>query len=229
MTIRTRTLLSAVALAAMMSVAQAQTTANQTAANQDATNQDHGVHHPDGAAATPAQPTPGQPGMPMGMDQMRSMMGGMMGQQNGPSGMMGGPAATMPMMPMMRSMMMGQAGGMGAMGMGAMGLPFEHVEGRIAFLKAELKITDAQAPQWNAFADVLRANAQAQRAMHEQMGRGGASTGWPERLAFQQKALSTRLEALKALEAAARPLYAVLSDEQKALADQLLGSSMGMM
>ena len=34
---------------------------------------------------------------------------------------------------------------------GMMGMA-DHVEGRIAFLKVELKITDAQMPQWNAFA-----------------------------------------------------------------------------
>ena len=39
------------------------------------------------------------------------------------------------------------------MGMG------DHIEGRIAFLKAELKITDAQLPQWNTFADALRSDA----------------------------------------------------------------------
>ena len=39
----------------------------------------------------------------------------------------------------------GMMGMMGMMGMGG------HTEGRIAFLKAELKITDAQTPQWNAF------------------------------------------------------------------------------
>ena len=34
-----------------------------------------------------------------------------------------------------------------------------HVEGRLAFLKTELKITDAQLPLWNAVADAVRANA----------------------------------------------------------------------
>ncbi|MBP2311821.1 Spy/CpxP family protein refolding chaperone [Azospirillum soli] len=237
----TRTTLPAFALAAMMSVAQAQTT----------TDQDHNAHHPGGTApTTQAQPAPapapqaqpskpgapmigqgmgsgaivqsgtqaqsGQPDMMMTMDQMRSMMGSMMGQQDGQSGMMG-PG----MMSMMRPMMMGQQG--------AMGLPFEHVEGRIAFLKAELKITDAQAPQWNAFADTLRANAKAHQAMHEQMTKGGLPSAWPDRLTLQQKALSTRLEALKALETAAKPLYAVLTDEQKTLADRLLTGPMGMM
>ena len=56
-------------------------------------------------------------------------------------------------------------GGMMPMGMGPMGMgpggrqPFQHIEGQIAFFKAELKVTDAQAPQWNAFADALRASA----------------------------------------------------------------------
>lgn len=222
----TRKMLPALALTAMMSVAQAQTT----------TDQDHSAHHPDGAAptaqaqpapalapiqATPTQPTPGaqaqgaQPGM-MNMDQMRSKMGGMSGQQDGQSGMMGSA-----MMSMMRPMMMGQQG--------AMGLPLEHVEGRIAFLKAELGITDAQAQPWSAFVDTLRANAKAHQAMHEQMTRGDMPSSWPARLAFQQKALSTRLDALKALETAAKPLYAVLTDEQKTLADKLLTGPMGMM
>jgi hypothetical protein len=124
------------------------------------------------------------------------------------------------MMPMMRQMM-GQQGGMG--------MPFEHTEGRIAFLKTELKITDAQTPQWNAFADALRANAKTHQAMHEQMTKGGMPSSWPERLTFQQKALSARLDGLKALEAAAKPLYAVLTDDQKKLADQLLSGPMGMM
>ena len=245
----THTMLPAFTLAAIMSVAQAQT----------ATDQDHTAHHPGGAATTAqAQPAPaptpsqpmqdarpgtpgnapmmgqgmgsgaivqpgnqqpgGQPGMMMNMDQMRQMMGGMMGQQDGQSGMMGNMGA---MMPMMRQMMMGQQGGMG--------LPFEHAEGRIAFLKTELRITDAQTPQWNAFADTLRANAKAHQAMHEQMAKGGMPSSWLERLAFQQKAMSTRLDGLKALETAAKPLYAVLTDDQKKLADQLLSGPMGMM
>jgi len=246
----TRTMLPAFALAAMMSVAQA-----QTAPSPDQ-GQDHQAHHPGGATTSQAQPTPaptpaqppqaaqpgmpgnapmagqgmgggmmgqpgtqaqgGHPGMMMNMDQMRSMMGGMMGQQSGPPAMGA-------MMPMMRQMM-GQP-----RGMGAMGLPFEHVEGRIAFLKAELRISDAQAPQWSAFADALRANAKAYQAQHERMVKEGMPSSWPDRLALQQTALSTHLDALKALDAAAKPLYAVLTDDQKKAADQLLSGPMGMM
>ncbi|PWC51657.1 hypothetical protein TSA6c_15375 [Azospirillum sp. TSA6c] len=167
-----------------------------------------------GIQAQGGPPAANRPGM---------MMGGMMGQQSGQSSMMG-PGMMEQMMPMMRQMMMGQQGGMGAMG-----LPFEHAEGRIAFLKAELKITDAQAPQWNAFADTLRSNAKSHQAMHEQMTKGGLPSAWPDRLAVQQKVLAARLDAMKALEAAAKPLYAVLTDDQKKVADQLFASPMGMM
>ncbi|CAO3408212.1 Spy/CpxP family protein refolding chaperone [Azospirillum largimobile] len=214
----TRTLLPAFALVAMMSAAQA-----QTATTPDQ-GQDHQAHHPSGAVTTQDQPavapTPSQPSQ-------GARPGMMMGQQNGQSSMMEpgmmGPGMMQQMMPMMRQMM-GQQGAMGAMG-----LPFEHVEGRIAFLKAELKITDAQAPQWNAFADTLRSNAKAHQAMHEQMTKGGLPSAWPERLAAQQKVLATRFDAVKALEAAAKSLYAALSDDQKKVADQLFAGPMGMM
>jgi hypothetical protein len=52
----------------------------------------------------------------------------------------------------------------GHMSMSSMMHAGQHIEGRLAFLKTELKITDAQAPQWNAYADALRANA---KRMHE--------------------------------------------------------------
>jgi hypothetical protein len=173
------------------------------------TGQDRDAHHPGGTAAMPSQGMGSgavvQPGTQQSGTQQHGMMGNM-GQ----------------MMPMMRQMM-GQQGGMG------MGMPFEHVEGRIAFLKAELKITDAQAPQWNAFAETLRSNAMSHRAVHQRMTADGAPSTWPERLAFQQKMLSTHLDSLKDMEAAVKPLYATLSDEQRKLADQLMSGPMGMM
>lgn len=222
----TRTMLPAFGLVAMMASAQA-----QTAATPDQ-GQDHQAHHPGDATTTQVQPAPAptavqpsqgtQPAMP-GTAPMTGQ--GTMGQQGTQA--QGGQPGMMMNMDQMRSMMGGMMGQQG--GMGAMGLPFEHVEGRIAFLKAELRITDAQAPQWNAFADTLRSNAKAYQAMHEQMTKGGMPSAWPDRLAAQQKALVTRLDAVKALEAAAKPLYAALTDEQKRVADQLFASPTGMM
>ena len=108
-----------------------------------------------------------------------------------------------------------------------------HVEGRIAFLKTELKITDAQSQQWSGFADVLRANAKAMMTMHDQMHdqmmHDGATASAPEQAEHEIKMLSSRLEALKATAAAETALYAVLSDEQKKTADELLASPMGRM
>jgi len=129
-------------------------------------------------------------------------------------------------MPMMR--------GGGPMGMrGMMGMA-DHAEGRIAFLKTELKITDAQMPQWNAFAEALRANARRMSGMHETMMQGGmmnqgnAPMSAPDRLDRMERAMTAMLEGLKEMKAALTPLYAVLTEEQKKVADQLIHGPMGM-
>jgi hypothetical protein len=45
----------------------------------------------------------------------------------------------------------------------------KHIEGRLAFLKTELKITDAQLPFWNSFAQAVRDSATAMQAMPHAM------------------------------------------------------------
>jgi hypothetical protein len=149
----------------------------------------------------------------MGQSGMMPMME-MMGQQGAESG-------SMPM----SCPMMGKAMGL----MSAMGMPFEHIKGRIAFLKAELGITDAQAGPWGAFADALRQNAEVHRTMHERMMQGDRTASLTERLDQQEKTLTARLEAAKKLNAAAAPLIATLSEEQRKTVDDLLGNSLGMM
>ena len=67
-------------------------------------------------------------------------------------------------------------GMMGMMGHEMMGMA-DHVEGRIAFLKTELKITETQMPQWTAFADTLRANAKRMSEMRNSMMQGGMMQG----------------------------------------------------
>jgi LTXXQ motif family protein len=138
-----------------------------------------------------------------------------------PGGAMAG-AGGMPMMGMMR-MMMGQDG------MSGMSMMAGHVEGRLAFLKTELKITEAQLPLWNAVADAIRANAKGMGAMSEGMMGGTQATMLPEKLALREKMMTAHLEALHRLKAAVDPLYAALSDEQKKTADELLMGPMGMM
>ena len=172
---------------------------------------DHEAHHPDGGAVTqqqPAQPAAPQagrtgPGMMGG-----NMMGGMMGQgQAGPAGMM----------PMMNMMMGMQSGA-------------EHVEGRLAFIRAELKITDAQTPQWTAFAEAVRRNAGSMAEMGKSMmgGGQGAPATLPERLAREDKLVAAHLAALKKTEDAITQLYGVLTDDQKKVADTIVVGPMGM-
>jgi hypothetical protein len=138
-----------------------------------------------------------------------------------PAGAMAG-GGGVPMMGMMR-MMMGQ-GGMGGMPMMA-----GHVEGRLAFLKTELKIIDAQLPLWNAVADAIRADATSMGEISGGMMGSSQTATLPEKLALREKMMTRHLEALHRLEAAVDPLYAALSDEQKKTADELRMGPMGMM
>jgi len=146
--------------------------------------------------------------------------------QGTPTGSMPGSSGGMPMM---GERQMGERPMMGMMQM-MMGSMADHVEGRIAFLKTELKITDAQQPLWNAVGDAMRANAKEMAAMMPMMQSMMQPSGTlPEKLAGREKAMTAHLEALRKLKAAIDPLYAALSDEQKKTADQLVVGPMGIM
>ncbi|MBB5753682.1 hypothetical protein GGQ86_005341 [Xanthobacter flavus] len=126
---------------------------------------------------------------------------------------------------------MPSGGMMSMMGSGAMpmmGMMTDHIEGRLAFLKAELKITAAQETQWSTFAETARASATAMMGMRESMmnARGGSL---PARIDETEKALTVCLRTIEKIKAAVAPLYAGFSDEQKRAADQLMTSPMGPM
>jgi len=144
---------------------------------------------------------------------------GMMGS-GGMMNMMGG---NMPMMDMMKMMMQHSGGGMDGMA------TIDHIEGRIAFLRTELKITDAQTSAWNAFADALRANAKSLGEVRASMMAGATPQTLLDRLTLQEKWLAARLEGTRAIKAALTNLVGTFSDEQKKMADELLAPHMGMM
>ena len=99
----------------------------------------------------------------------------------------------------------------------------DHVEGRIAYLKAELKITDAQAQAWDGVAAAMRRGSEAHRALREEMrSRADKPLTAVERLTLRDKAGAVRAENAKAFTTAFTALYGQLSDEQKKAADQLL-------
>ena len=133
-------------------------------------------------------------------------------------------AGQMPMMPGGQMPLTG-----GAM-MPMMGMA-DHIEGRLAFLKTELKITDAQAPQWNAFADVVRASAAQKTSMMKQgspMMQGRATLSLPQRLDLQETHMAAHLDMLRKMKGALLPLYTSFTDDQKRSADELFRGPMGM-
>ncbi|MCB4821428.1 Spy/CpxP family protein refolding chaperone [Roseicella aerolata] len=190
------------------------------AAAQQAQDADHAAHHPEGQqvaqqpappAPPPAAPAPARPGTPgMGMPGMgMPAPGGMPGMGMPGMGMQGEMGQMMQMM----QRMMAMRGGM---------QPFRRIEGQIAYLRTELRITDAQAPQWNAFADAVRTAAGQLRQAHAQPGQAGQTPTAPEQLERRAAMLATELEATRAVAAAAGSLYAVLSEEQRRTADELM-------
>jgi hypothetical protein len=105
-----------------------------------------------------------------------------------------------------------------------------HIEGRIAYLQAELHITADQMPLWNAVADVLRQNDQAVRAGWEELRKGpDVDVAAPDRLATMQKLAETKAQNLGKLLTAVKPLYEAMNADQKKDADELLASRSGRM
>ncbi len=106
-----------------------------------------------------------------------------------------------------------------------------HVEGRLAYIKTELKITEAQGDLWNTYATAARNSANAMRAhCTTMMTRGsGSAASLPDRLDQHEQLMAAQLDAIRAMNTAVKPLYAALSDEQKKTADQLFWGPMGMM
>jgi hypothetical protein len=155
-----------------------------------------------GTPLTAQQPGMGMRDMPMG----RGMMGDMP-MRRGMMGMMG----DCPMMGMM---------------MGDETSPF--AEGRIAFLKAELAISDAQKAAWEAYAAALKKNLQGMQAMRQTMMNVMDAKTPVERLDAHIAAMDGRLGSLKEVKPALAALYVALSEEQKKKADQIL-TGMGCM
>jgi LTXXQ motif family protein len=120
--------------------------------------------------------------------------------------------------------MMGAGGSAEAM-CNAMG---SHIDGRLAYIKAELKVTDAQESLWNAYAAAARDNAKTMVARcTTMMGKRDSQVSLPDRLDQNEQLMAAQLEAMRAMNKTLKPLYAELSDGQKKIADQLFRGPMG--
>ena len=103
-------------------------------------------------------------------------------------------------------------------------LPGRHIEGRLAFLRAELKISEAQAPLWDRVATVLRERAAKMDAAIEafrQVPSDGTTPDLLGQIEGRIRSRESRTDSERAFLGAFRPLYVSLSDEQKKTADEL--------
>ncbi len=116
-----------------------------------------------------------------------------------------------------------------------MGMPggdlSRHIEGRIAFLKAEIGITDSQTVLWNAFAEALRgmARMKAEAVKKADHGKSGGmekakamTMPLADHLAHHETMLAARFAAVKTLRESYGKLHEKLTDQQKATADALV-------
>jgi len=101
-------------------------------------------------------------------------------------------------------------------------LPGQLVDGRIAFLKAELKITPAQETQWQQVAGAMHENANSLDQAIKTARQDRGSMDAVQRLALREQFAKVRAENDARLLAAFKPLYASLSPEQQQVANQLV-------
>jgi hypothetical protein len=124
--------------------------------------------------------------------------------------------------------MMG-GGGPGMMrgyGPGMIGGYGYNVEDRLAAQKSALKITPEQESAWSAYADVAKKQFDVMLAQHEAMWKSAPSSS-ADRYELHSKFMAQRAQQHEALSAAYKSLYAVLTPEQRAVADQRGGYGPG--
>ena len=151
-----------------------------------------------------------------------AQMGGQSGHR---MGMMGGRCATMDMM------------GHGTMGRsdrggGMMGNPSRMdamVAGRLAYLKSELNITEAQTEAWDGYANAVNGRVDTMNGMRQSMMTTMQNGSAVERMDARIAGMEAMLESMKAVSPATKSLYTVLTDEQRKIADLLIGTDCGAM
>ena len=125
----------------------------------------------------------------------------------------------------------GMGRGMGPMGYGrgigpqGYGNASAMAYARLAFLKSELKITSGQETAWQAF--VAKAKQQAEGVQAAITKMRDTQTSVPDRLAQRTEFMKQRLAGMETMTAAVKDLYAALTPEQKAVADQRFAGGRG--
>jgi len=101
----------------------------------------------------------------------------------------------------------------------------DYIDGELAFLKAEIKITDDQEGAWKDFAKAALAGDKEIHSARTLVPGGNIV----DVLKAHAASLKARLEAVQNLQGALEPLYKELSAQQKAIADQLIPMHLNML
>lgn len=112
----------------------------------------------------------------------------------------------------------GHHGRFGRHGSGMFG---QHVDGMLAFVKAELKITADQEPAWQEFSTTMRELAQQRVGMRKHAPGSGRDLPLSERIDRRLAMLEQGAAHLRQMAEAVKSLYADLTPEQQQLADRL--------
>ena len=113
-------------------------------------------------------------------------------------------------------------GGPQSCGSGHHGRFGRHVDGMLAFVKAELKITADQEPAWQAFSRSMRELAQQRAGMRKHARGSGRDLPLNERIDRRLAMLEQGTAQLRQMAEAVKSLYADLTPEQQQLADRLV-------
>jgi hypothetical protein len=106
--------------------------------------------------------------------------------------------------------------------------PGQLVDGRLAFLKTELKITPAQEGEWQQYAAAMRQNAQSlDQAIATARQHRGTAVNAVQRMEMRGEFAKVRAENQARLLTAFKPLYASLSPEQQQVANALMTQHAG--
>jgi gas vesicle protein len=98
------------------------------------------------------------------------------------------------------------------------------VEAHIKELHARLHITEAEEPQWDALAQVMRENAQAMDSIAKQRASDAGSMNAVDVVKSYSEVIQAHEDGMKKFVPAFEDLYNSLSDSQKKIADSLFRS-----
>ena len=99
--------------------------------------------------------------------------------------------------------------------------PATRADSRLTYLKTQLQITAAQETAWQEFAATAIQQASSRQAARAQMWDSAGTA--PERMALRAQMMQQRAASMTTMSNALTALYAVLTPEQKTIADQSFG------